>query len=374
MIIGFDAKRAFNNTSGLGNYSRNTIRLLAEYYPRNSYLLYTPHMKGSPGFSSPSGSRIKQPGSYLGQQCSTCWRTFVLGRRLEKDGVDLYHGLSHDLPLGMSGPAVKKVVTIHDMIAYKHPELFTFANRIIYRKKIAHSCRVADKIIAISRQTKEDILDFLDIDPGKIEIVYQTCDPVFFIKSDEEHKKRVIEKYGLPSEFILSVGTIEPRKNLCSVIRAMHKGNIQKSLVVTGKKTNYFNTVLKTLKSLGVQNVHFLEDVPVEDLAAIYQLAEVFVYPSLYEGFGIPVLEALSSGTPVITSSGSCFGETGGPDSLYIDPLDNEQLAIAITRVLSDSNLRKKMIDGGLRHAKNFQSQRIAENMMAVYESTLKNC
>ncbi len=372
MRIGFDAKRAFYNTSGLGNYSRNTIKLLANRYPDNQYLLYTPGINGRLDFELPSGSHIEQPQSSLGRYCGPCWRSVALSRRLVKDGIELYHGLSHDLPMNMAGSSIRKVVTIHDMIAFKYPEMFTAVNRYIYRKKITHSCRVADMIIAISQQTKNDIQEFLDVDQSRVKLVYQACDPVFYQKADEETKARVRTKYGLPSVFILSVGTIEPRKNLLSVIKAMHLGNIDTGLVVTGKKTSYIKTVYNTIQSLGIRNIHFLEDVPVKDLAAIYQSAAIFVYPSLYEGFGIPVLEALSSGTPVITSSGSCFSETAGCDSMYVDPLNNEELASSLNRVLTDSALRNKMISGGLKHAEFFQHNRIAENLMAVYESTLK--
>jgi glycosyltransferase involved in cell wall biosynthesis len=371
MRIGFDAKRAFNNTSGLGNYSRNTIQLLGERFPGNQYLLYTPRINGSLDFRLPEGSRIKKPESYIGKHCGPCWRTFALSGILVRDGIDLYHGLSHDLPFGMHKSPVRKVVTIHDMIPYLHPRLFSAANRFIYRQKIAHSCKNADVIIAISRQTREDILEFLDIDPSGVKVVYQTCDRLFYRSADENFRARVRNKYGLPGNFILSVGTIEPRKNLPSVIRAMHLGKIDTMLVVVGKKTGYIKTVSDTIHSSGMGNVLFLENVPTEELAAIYQMAALFVYPSLYEGFGIPILEALSSGTPVITSRGSCFGETGGPDSLYVDPHNNEELAASIINVLSGSELRKKMIDGGLRHAANFRHDLIADKLMDVYRSIM---
>ena len=372
MRIGFDAKRAFNNTSGLGNYSRNTIKVLGEHFPDNQYLLYTPHINGNLDFRLTEGSDIKTPGTF-GKYSGPLWRSIALSRILIKDGVDLYHGLSHDLPIGMKNSPVKKVVTIHDMIAFKHPGMFSPINRFIYKKKIAHSCSIADTIIAISRQTREDILEFLDIDPSAIKVVYQTCDPLFYRASDENVRNRVRKKYGLPRDFILSVGTIEPRKNLPSVIKAMYLGKIDIPLVVVGKKTGYIKTVNDTIRSSGMKNVFFLENVPVEELAAIYQMAMVFVYPSLYEGFGIPILEALSSGTPVVTSKGSCFSETAGSDSLYVDQHNNEELAATISRVLGDGKLRKKMIEGGRNHAANFQQNKIAEKMMDVYKSTLNH-
>lgn len=371
MRIGFDAKRAFNNTSGLGNYSRNTIQLLGERFPGNQYLLYTPRINGNLDFRLPSGSQIKRPESYLGKHCGPCWRSLALSRLLIRDSVELYHGLSHELPFGMNNSPVRRVVTIHDMIPYRHPRLFSAANRFIYKQKIAHSCKTADVIIAISRQTREDILEFLDVDPSGVRVVYQTCDRLYYRRTDENFRARVRNKYGLPGNFILSVGTIEPRKNLPSVIRAMHLGRVDTMLVVVGKKTSYIKNVSETIHSSGMENVLFLENVPTDELAAIYQMAALFVYPSLYEGFGIPILEALSSGTPVITSRGSCFSETGGPDSLYVDPHNNEELAVTISNVLTSSELRNKMIDGGLRHAATFQHDLIADKIMDVYKSIM---
>jgi len=371
MRIGFDAKRAFNNYSGLGNYSRNTIRLLTDRYPENEYLLYTPEINIGLDFDLPPGSSVRQPDRSLGKYFGSYWRSVSMGSRLSRDGVELYHGLSHDLPISMESSAIKTVVTIHDMIAYRRPEMFSAANSLIYRKKITHSCKTADKIIAISLQTKDDICEFLKIDPSRIDVVYQGCDAVYYDRADDLARRQVREKYGLPSEYILSVGTIEPRKNLMAVIRAMHRGGIDIPLVVAGKKTAYHKTVTEAIGSMGLKNIHFLENVPVADLATIYQSASVFVYPSFYEGFGIPILESLSSGTPVVTSKGGCFSETGGKESLFVDPLNIDELAGAIKLVLNDKALRGKMISEGLKHAAGFRHDRIADNLMAVYESAL---
>jgi glycosyltransferase involved in cell wall biosynthesis len=368
MKIGFDAKRAFNNTSGLGNYSRNTIRILATHFPDNQYLLYTPRIDGTLDFELPAGSHIRKPGSSMGRYFGPYWRSVSLSKHLIRDNVTLYHGLSHDLPLGMNDSPVKKVVTIHDMIAFRHPEMFSAMNRFIYQSKIRHSCRIADAIIAISEQTRADIEEYLDVDPSTVKVIYQTCDPLFYERADKDTMENVAEKYALPSSFILSVGTIEPRKNLVSVIKALHMGKVDTSLVVVGKKTGFIQTVYETIRATGV-NVLFLENVPVQELAAIYQLASLFVYPSLYEGFGIPILEALSSGTPVVTSRGSCFSETAGPGSMYVEPSDNEELADAINTVLADSGLQGKMIKSGLEHANGFSQKTIAKNIMRVYMS-----
>lgn len=373
MVIGFDAKRAFNNSSGLGNYSRSTIMLLTGLYPENLYLLYTPKIDGKIVYTAPSGCLIKKPGKLTEIFAGSLWRSLGIGRQLEKDGVDIFHGLSHELPLNIPGGKVKKIVTIHDMISFRHPGMFKTINSYIYRKKISFSCKTANTVIAVSRQTKDDITEFLDTDPDKIRVVCQTCDPLFFKKTTGAMRTLIGEKYNLPSCFILFVGTIEQRKNLESVIRAIRIGGIDLPLLVIGKKTQYFAKILKTIKSERLRHVTFLENVPVEDLAAIYQMADVFVYPSFYEGFGIPVLEALVSGTPVITSSGSSLKETAGPDSIYIDPRDNRQLAYELSRVLTDSGLRRKMIYGGLKHAENFRHENIAGNIMDVYKSTIKS-
>jgi len=371
MRIGFDAKRAFFNFSGLGNYSRNTISYLRKKFPEHDYYLYVPKRKAR----IPDGEFLKQnllyPESWSGKKFSSLWRSFWLGRRLESDGIDLYHGLSNEIPFDMPKSEVRSVVTMHDLIFLRFPEWYKSIDRRIYTKKARHSCRNADRIIAISEQTGLDIQEFLGTSRDKIDVVYQGCDPLFYSRTNDKEKDRLTKKYALPGTFLLNVGTIEPRKNLLSTVQAMHMSSLDIPLIVIGRPTAYLEKVRHFIRDNSMKNITFLQNVPNEDLPGLYQMAEIFIYPSRFEGFGIPILEALSSRTPVITSRGSCFAEAGGKHSAYIDPDNPEELGMTIHKILADNELRENMRVQGYKHAMQFTEDIIAENIMQVYRKII---
>lgn len=367
MNIGFDAKRAFFNTSGLGNYSRNTIRLLSEYYPENNYILYTPSDKDVIEFEIKKNIRIVTPSSFIGSIAKSYWRSVQISKQIIEDKIDIFHGLSNEIPSGLKKANIQSLITIHDLIFFRYPELYKHVDRNIYIKKVKNGCSNADKIIAISNQTKSDLIQFMNVDESKIFVVYQGCNPIFY--DIAENKEEVRSKLSLPEKYILYVGTIEKRKNLLNVIKALKENNIETPLVVVGRKTNYFHEVENYINHNNLnQQVSFYHNIETEDLPAIYQMAEIFIYPSIFEGFGIPILEALNSGTPVITSKGSCFSEAGGGSSIYIQPDNIEEITEAIRLVLNNKGLREKMIIDGLEHAKNFKDKKVAEDLMNIYK------
>jgi glycosyltransferase involved in cell wall biosynthesis len=371
MRIGLDAKRAFFNFSGLGNYSRNTIRYLGQKYPDHEYFLYIPKRN----VRIPNGDFLKHqlvyPGSWRERILSSFWRSYWLGKTLIKDGIQLYHGLSNEIPFDLPKEGLRSVVTIHDLIFMRFPDWYHPIDREIYTRKARHACEKSDRIIAISRQTASDIQEFLGTQPGKIDVVYQGCDPSFYATVDEKDRQRLAGKYSLPSTYLLYVGTIEPRKNLLTIVQAMNEGSIDVPLIIIGRQTSYIRKVQSYISYHSVKNIRFLENVPSDDLPGLYQMASLFLYPSRFEGFGIPILEALASRTPVITSRGSCFPEAGGESSAYIDPEDKEEIAEAIRRILGDPELMEKMRTGGWAHARKFSPDLIAENTMKVYLKTL---
>jgi glycosyltransferase involved in cell wall biosynthesis len=230
----------------------------------------------------------------------------------------------------------------------------------------------ADKIVAISKQTKEDIVNFQHVDASRIDVVYQGCDPIYYQQYDAAEIAAVKKKYGLPEEYMVSVGTIEERKNVLSVVEALHKGRIDFPFVIVGRPTAYSSKVKKYISENKVKNrIILCHSVDMRDLPALYQGAKLFIYPSFFEGFGIPVLEALYSRVPVITTRGGCFSEAGGPSSLYVDPMDTEEIGENINMVLNDSTLRLKMISDGYEFAQRFREETIAENMMRLYLSIM---
>ena len=370
MRIGFDPTRAFFNFSGLGNYSRNTICYLGRKFPEHDYYLYIPKRRREIQNGEFAKHNLIYPKSLAGRMFSALWRSYWLGRTLKKDSIDLYHGLSNEIPFDMPRH-VRSVVTIHDLIFLRFPEWYKPIDRRIYAKKARHSCREADRIIAISKQTSADIQEYFDISPDRIDVVYQGCDPLFYSPVDEQENIRLTEKYNLPSVYLLYVGTIEPRKNLLNIVQSMHMDSIDIPLVVIGRPTPYLDQVRQFIREHSLKNISFLQNVPNEDLPGLYQMAEIFIYPSRFEGFGIPILEALSSRTPVITSRGSCFAEAGGNSSAYIDPDKPEELAATIRKILNDKELQNAMRTGGFTHAMQFTEDIIAGNIMQVYRKVL---
>src|SRR5512145_771147 len=354
MRIGFDAKRAFFNKSGLGSYSRNLIQGLTDKYPENEYILYTPGLSYDLYDPIHDCIQVKGPEHLFHRLFRSYWRSFHLSHQLPKDGIEIFHGLSHEIPYNFPKRQVRSVVTIHDLIFLRLPHMYKFIDRIIYTKKFKYACEASDRIIAVSHQTAEDVVEFFHISPEKIDVVYQGCNPVFSAEVPLIEKEILRMKYLLPRSFILYVGTIEERKNLLTLLKALHYGKVDVPLVVIGKKTPYLNKIIEFIERHSLINIIFCDVVNNQDLPGIYQLADLFVYPSIFEGFGIPILEALYSKVPVITSRTSSMTEVGGKYTLYVDPNNVEEMAAAIKKVLYDTDLQQKMIAEGIRHARSF--------------------
>jgi glycosyltransferase involved in cell wall biosynthesis len=370
MRIGFDAKRAFLNDTGLGNYSRDAIRVLSHFYTDNKYFLYTPKEKENSRLDfldERNNTFVRTPQTLLNKTLKSYWRSKSIVRDLFTNKIDIYHGLSHELPLGIEKTNIKTVVTIHDLIFIRYPHLFRTIDRKIYYKKFKSACQRADKIIAISQQTKKDIIDFFFIAEEKIEVVYQGCNAIFHHPIADNTKQAVQEKYNVPKDYLLSVGSIEERKNLLTILNTLKELPNQK-LVVIGNGKAYKIKCLRFISAHNLSNrVLFLSGLNLAEMAAIYQNAQILIYPSIFEGFGIPILEALFSKTPVITSKDGCFSEAGGAFSKYINPLSAEQMKEAILEILNSKELQEKMKSEGLQHAQNFTDHKIADNLSNVY-------
>ncbi len=366
MKIAFDAKRFFHNSSGLGNYSRDLVRILATYHPENSYLLldHTPTEKAGDITELPGVSVMRTKKSFLSRQLK-------MGLEAQEAGAEIFHGLSGEIPLKWkSDSAIKKVVTIHDLIFLRYPNYYSWTDRKIHFWKFKKAAENADLVIAISEQTKRDIIQYLKIPSEKIKVVYQGCHEAFKSKPDKDLQSSLRKKHQLPERFMLSVGTIEARKNLLNTIKAVEGAGIP--LVVLGKKTSYYKKVEKFIRKNKMQDqVQFLEGLTMTELAELYKMADIFVYPSLFEGFGIPVIEALFSGTAVITSNTSSLPEAGGPDSMYVDPQNVSDLKSKIAFLWNSEAERERRADKGREYAQRFTDSRVAEDLINAYESLL---
>jgi len=372
MRIGYDAKRLFFNRSGLGNYSRSTLALLAKYYPENRYVLFTPRPGGGLGFRVEQNMTVVTPRG-VWRAAPSLWRGYAMSGDIRRAGLDIFHGLSAEIPAGIRRTGARSVVTQHDLIFVRYPELYKPVDRALYTRKYRRSCLDADRIIAISEQTRRDLMELWNIPPEKIDVVYQGCSPIFAVEPDEQTLRRVRSKYSLPERYIVGVGTIERRKNLLLTLRAMACGTLEDvDLVACGRATPYLDELLSFAAANGLAGrFHPLTDCDFEDLPAIYRMSLASVYTSRFEGFGIPILESLTSGVPVITTSGGVFAETGGAAAFYVDPDDEGQMAAALQTAIYDPAARRRAIDLGYEHAARFTEEKIAANLERVYTSML---
>jgi glycosyltransferase involved in cell wall biosynthesis len=369
MKIGFDAKRAFLNTSGLGNYSRNTIHALQSYHPVNDYILFSPKIK-SGKLHKQEEFKMISPSAAASKLKKTLWRYSGLTSELEQQQVQLFHGLSNELPRGIHKTQIPAVVTIHDLIFLRHPYYYKFFDRVIYQHKVNYACRKAQKVIAISEQTKNDIIELTGTDNDKIEVIHQAISPVFF---DKNLHTDVHAKYKLPRDYILAVGTIEERKNQLSILKALHEQNIDVPLVLVGNPTAYTNDLHRFMARHAMQKqVIFLKNIAETDLAALYQSASLSVYISVYEGFGLPVIESMAKGCPVITSNVSCLPETAGGAAVLCSPDNIIQLGTEIKKLLGDSAYKNQFIRLGLERAQSFRPEKYAENLISLYKEIVE--
>jgi glycosyltransferase involved in cell wall biosynthesis len=300
------------------------------------------------------------------------WRTIGICKDLKKEKIDLFHGLSNEIPIGLKKIGIPSVVTIHDLIFYRYPQYYPYFDRKIYELKVRYASKHADKIIAVSEQTKLDLINFFNVEESRIEVIYQNCDPIFLSKVTEHEKTRIRNTYNLPEEFLLNVGTIETRKNSLLIVKALKKLQDNIHLVIIGKETPYTQVVKKFIANNNLMSrVHFLKNVSFQDLPGIYQQASIFIYPSVFEGFGIPVVEALSSGIPVIAATGSCLEEAGGKNSIYVDPNDSDELANQINLLINNTEKRELMIRSGFEHINNFSNQQIADKLFKLYQNLI---
>lgn len=366
--IGYDAKRIVRNGTGLGSYGRTLVNDLAPIMPDVTLRLYAPDAGRDDlrcQVQSRENVRFCYPRHLRFRLQRDWWRMKGVVKDLRRDGVELYHGLSGELPEGLSAAGIPGVVTVHDLIFLRHPEFYPALDAFFYKLKFRKMLREATRIIAISACTKRDILYYGDFPEDRIDLVYQSCSTRFSQPVSPSLLVEARRKYRLPQRYVLNVGTVEVRKNILLGIRAMAKLPADLHLVIVGRQTKYQKQLDAEIRKLGLGNrIHFLQGVPNTLLPAVYRQAEAFIYPSRYEGFGVPVIEAIQSGLPVVAATGSCLEEAGGPDSLYVDPDDADGAAAA---VLSAMENRTGMVERSRHYVRRFENQDVASQVLEVY-------
>lgn len=354
MRIGFDAKRYFYNTSGLGIYARWLVDGLAER-KMFDYHLYQP---------KEVSQKVELPTHFptgIGKATPSLWRSKFVCSRLENDGIHIFHGLSNEIPFGIHKTAIKAIVTIHDLINKRYPENYKTIDRIIYNKKLHYAQKHAAKIITPSIQTKQDIIQFYDTPPDKIEVIPLSMTP---IEKAPQNDLNI-------GEYILCVSSFSKRKNIPRLIEAfnlLHNAPIK--LVLAG----HTGDTLKEVEYLASKNKNIIvkKSASRQELNALYTNALFCVYPSVFEGFGIPILEAFSFGKTVATSKSSSMPEVGGYAAIYFDPESTESIAQSISQLLN-AEQRSQLEQHIPIHLQNFESNAILQRYEHIYSEVISS-
>lgn len=385
MKIILDGKPLLFRGSGIGHYTYNLLREFARLdqqhehqyhlYGENNFLRKLPlpiTLEATEYAQVAERLRVNVPFPFK----NLC--RVIMTRKpqivLRMLGIDLCWGNNF---LGIFGPSFKTVITIHDMV-YKHypgithPAMYKDLVQDLYDH--AHSAHL---IIAVSESTKRDVIKFLGVSEERIRVIYNGVRSQFQPIHDQGVLEQIRKKYNLPRQFILFAGMLEPRKNIVGLIRAFKKltddQEFRHWLVIAGSKGWQYEEIFKAAEDLGIkERVVLTGYIPDQDLVAIYNLADVFAYPSFYEGFGLPVLEAMACGTPVITSNVSSLPEVGGDAAVYVDPGRIEEIALSIKNVLSDNSLRQSLREKGLARSKNFSWENAARQTLRVFEDCMQ--
>lgn len=370
--IGFDAKYANAELSGMGSYGRFITRALATACTENAYLrMYIPKHIPNADYDDlvnmPNVESMEPDGS-LWRRLSMLWRMWHVTKDAQRGDVELFHGLANSLPYGLSRKGIRSVVTIHDLRFIRYPNTFNILERAVKYLEMCSACRRADRIIAASQTTKRDLHKFLNVNPEKIDVVYEGCETIYNAHVSEEAVAEVREKYQLPKSYLLNVGDIEERKNIGLIIEAMAELPETVELVVAGRQTSYAKRLKKRIKSLGLEKRVHIRNVAHNDRPALYKGANIFVYPSHFEGFATEILEALSVGVPVIAARGSSLEEAGGAKSIYVSPRDCGELVEEIEKLWSNDELRNEMIRAGKAHTRLFRAEVAAYNIIRCYK------
>lgn len=364
MRIGFDAKRLFLNNTGLGNYSRTLVRNLVKYFPQHEYFLYSPKVEKNQStqfFFDQDNVKIVSPKDGGG----ALWRSRGVLKEISKDKLDVYHGLSNELPYGLGQLDTKAVVTIHDIIFERYPRQYGVFDRMMYRHKTRKAIVSADRVISISHQTTDDLVKYYQAPSGKLSLLYQSCNPSF---TDAPSPLTVQE-----NDYFLYVGSVIERKNLLAILEALHilTKDKRKKLLIVGTGTKYFKKakdfVAKHQLDTWVEWKGALDNSALREL---YENAIALIYPSIFEGFGIPVIESMFAGRPVITSNLSSLKEAGGKAALLIDPFKVEELALAMEQIC-DPKVQEDLLSKIPKHLEQFDPEKLSKQLIDIYQSIL---
>mgnify|MGYP000549758417 CR=1 FL=1 len=369
MRIGIDARLIYYRQAGIGQYTQSLIAGLAQEVSPDQGDEFIILQHRHDGHPLTPGPHFKRRSTWT--PCHHPLEQLTLPLEIWPLRLDLLHSPDYIPPFRRN---CRSVITVHDLAFIHFPELLT-AESARYYGQIDQAVRDAEGIIAVSQSTKRDLMNLLGVPAHRVTVVYEAASPIFRVIQDPAVLEDVRARYSLPPRFILFLGTIEPRKNLPTLIQAYRllRARDVPPLVVAGAKGWLFDSVLTLVEQLGLgEQVLFTGGIPWADVPAFYNLAEVLVFPSLYEGFGLPPLEAMACGTPVIAANVSSIPEVVGDAGLLVDPNDAAALAAALARLLNDAALRQDLRCRGLARAAEFSWHRAARETLAVYRQAME--
>lgn len=367
MRIGLEVSPLAVNRTGIPNYIRRLLTGFASIPGDNTYFLYT---------NRPLPEDIRLPDNFRTVLLRRplprfqLWFQLALPGRLKRDGVDIFHGLFSRLPLHLPVPGV---LTVHDLSGYTMPGMhkkWTHMTNLMYPAFV----RKASGIVAVSRATAREVEKYFPEAASKVTVIPEAAPSEYAEVRDPDKLRRTREKLGLPGRYILFLGTIEPRKNLSRLLAAYTAaaGSIPHSLVIAGSVGWKTGDLFRELERSGIKDrVIFTGFVESRDIPALMTMADLFVFPSLYEGFGLPILEAMACGTPVITSNVSSMPEVAGDAALLVDPLSTDSIAEGLKELALDPGKRGELRGKGLRRTAEFSWKEIAESTLQVYREIL---
>jgi len=364
MRIGVDARLVHYQQAGIAQYTLRLLQGLAQIGGEDEFLVLQHHKDREPYIAHERFTRC--PGFTPSHHRL---ESYLLAAELIPLGLDVFHSPDFIPP---RKTRYKCVITVHDLNFLVYPHFLT-SDAARYYGQIDQAVRRADRIIAVSESTRRDIVRLIGAPENKITVIYEGANPIFRpLDNKDEIRKSLQRKHGISGDFILFVSTIEPRKNIPTLVRAFRQllddYHIDVSLVLAGRKGWKFDEVFATIEELGVQDrVFCLGRVPTVDLVWLYNTARAFAFPSFYEGFGLPPLEAMACGTPVVVSNVSSLPEVVGDAALKVDPEEVDELTVALWRLVSDEALRTDLIEKGLRRASTFSYEKMARETLAVY-------
>ena len=376
MRIGLDGKVLTLRAGGTGRYAINLTRAMlaaaAEHRRDLEFVVFTGPRTSRVVMDEFSGACEE---CYLGAKSSVLRSLALVPVALRRRRIDVFHGIDH-IGIPLVGKTAKHVVTIHDVIPLIFPETFTLRHRAVARLGLARVRRQADRVIVPSHAVKRDVVRHLGIPENLVTVTHHGCEPRFHPEADPQSFRDVTVRYDLPPRYVLTVGTLEPRKNLTTLLQAFARlrraGEVDPGLrlVLAGARGWLEEPIFRAVRSLGLEEAvcfpGFIED---DDLPDLYRGAELFVFPSLYEGFGLPPLEAMACGVPVVTSNTSSMPEVAGGAAMLVDPLDVDGMADVIARVLGDAASRARLRDAGIARARQFSWETAAHQVLDTYAS-----